>query len=160
GDRDAPLARDVVDPQRVTARADFVEHRRVSRSPFYLPLDHILVAALAIVPGGADLHLDADHIGVGVDDQRPDVPPDVQPDMLGTGAGPVVLRVPPAVLAVPVTVAVHLSSRTLLFRLAGELESPVWGRDVGKRRLGATRKGGDPLFDGADRRVGNIAFVH
>jgi hypothetical protein len=43
-----------------------------------LSLEHLLVAAAPVVIDGADLDLDAMHVGVGVNDQSPDVVSDVQ----------------------------------------------------------------------------------
>ena len=51
------------------------------------------MAALAIVPIGADLHLHAVHVEASVDDQRAEVPADLQRHELGVFARGVVLSV-------------------------------------------------------------------
>src|SRR6476646_3520076 len=57
GDDDVALARDVVHPEGVRALADAVEYRGVGRVPIELTLEHVLVATVMILPGGADLDL-------------------------------------------------------------------------------------------------------
>src|SRR5271155_317519 len=100
GDDDVARARDVVDPQRVGARVDVVEHGRVGGTSVDLTLEYILVRATLVLPRRADLDLDADHPGIGVDDQRPDVTTDVQNYVLGVApSGVVLLAARPVVMA-------------------------------------------------------------
>src|SRR5271154_7508635 len=105
--------------------ADFVEHGRVGRTPVYLTLEHVLVRSAIVLPGGADLHLDADHRDIGVEDQRPELPADVQHNSLGmTPSGEVLSRCLMAVivdLALAVGMAVH-RDRSLLLGARREFE--------------------------------------
>ncbi len=60
-------------------------------APAGAALQHLLVAAALVLAGGADLDLDPVHVGVGVDDQRPEPGADVQHHELRVTARGVVL---------------------------------------------------------------------
>src|SRR5208282_480405 len=80
-----------IDPQRVSAGAQAVEHGGEFGCAARAPLEYLLVAAALVRAGLADLDLDAVHGWIGAQDQGAEVAADVQHDELGMPARRVVL---------------------------------------------------------------------
>src|SRR5271166_5098327 len=135
GDGYVSGARDAVDPQGIGALADFVEHGRVGGIRVDLTLEYFLVGATIVLARGADLDLDAEHAGIGVDDQRPDVLADVQHH--GLGMAPTGVILPDRLMAVAMTG--HLAGAPLR-RARRKVIAVVRSGYVWERRLGAKRQ--------------------
>ena len=85
--------RPVVEPERVLAGGQRIEHGSVERPAGDRPLVDLLVGALVVAPRGADLDLRAVQVRAGAENERSDARPDVEHHVLGPGVlGVMVVR--------------------------------------------------------------------
>src|SRR5262249_12105323 len=92
-DGDVTPQRPVVEPERVLAGGERLEHGSVERPAGDRPLVDLLVGALGVPPGGADLDLHAVQVRSGVEDERSDARPEIQHHVLGPSVRGVVVVV-------------------------------------------------------------------
>jgi len=77
----------IVKPERVLTLGDLVEHGRVAGAVGQRSFEDVLVKPRRIRVHGTDLDRGVEQLGLGIDDQRPDLAPNVQDDGFGVGAG-------------------------------------------------------------------------
>ena len=144
GDDDAALARDVVDPERVTPLANVVEHRRVRGRPWISRSRTSLCERRSSSPA-ALISTSTPSMSASVwTISAPTSPPRSSTTASGCATCGVALVPRPTVVLVAVDVVVHRDARPLL-RRRREVEAVVRGGDVRERRLRAKRQRRDAL---------------